>query len=475
MTLRTGIATFTLDEGHCPRWLFERMVRLGREVVEVLIAEYGPKEFVRRISDPVWFQTLGTVLAFDWNASGLTTILTAALKEAIRGREKDFGIFICGGKGKTSRQTPEEIQNWGERINFSPQTSQALVYNSKMAAKVDSALLQDGFQIYHHSFFFSRDGAWAVVQQGMNTQNQSARRYHWFSEKLKFQPTSYEGWSDFRSGCSAPGIPTQGFRKSGGFTKSPSSIPKIPEAEHGASGSQGRIESHAASLVCEPHSGIVSQLKFPFLNLVSKDSGKTRDLSVDLVESGYRTLMNDIEVLRRHSSSLSKMMVVRLRESQLKDFVNPVDLRNPQVQFQGFPDQNNAGQFQIKFLKLNDCEFHHHPVEAEDFSKSKYLEKILAKLCYKKPENYESLLAEEGVGPKTVRALALVGEVIYGAKPSYEDPARYSFAFGGKDRTPYPVDRKTYDETIQIMKKAVNQTRLPFYEKNKIIRRINSN
>ncbi len=183
--MRRGIATFTLDEGKCPKWLFLRMVKLGREITEVLIAELGPEEFIRRISDPVWFQSLGTVLAFDWNASGLTTILTAALKEAIRGRERELGIFICGGKGKTSRKTPEEIKTWGERLSLAGGVVSNLTYNSKMAAKVDSALVQDGFQIYHHSFFFSRSGSWAVVQQGMNAGAGTARRYHWFSENIK--------------------------------------------------------------------------------------------------------------------------------------------------------------------------------------------------------------------------------------------------------------------------------------------------
>ena len=178
--MKRGIATFTLDHGRCPPWLFERMVRLGREMTRVLVEEYGPDEFVERISDPVWFQSLGTVLAFDWNASGLTTILTAALKEAIRGQERQFGIFICGGKGGTSRKTPDQIQFWGERINLPERSTSQLVTNSKMSAKVDSALVQDGYTLYHHSFFFSRNGAWAVVQQGMNTNTKSARRYHWF-------------------------------------------------------------------------------------------------------------------------------------------------------------------------------------------------------------------------------------------------------------------------------------------------------
>ncbi len=178
-----GIATFGLDEGKCPRWLFERMTKLGREIIEVIILEYGPEEFIKRIADPVWFQSLGTVLAFDWNASGLTTVLTAALKEAIRGREKELGIFICGGKGKTSRKTPEEVERWGETIGLSDGHVNSLIYNSKMTAKVDSALIQDGFQIYHHTLFFTPSGSWAIVQQGMNIQNQTARRYHWYSKK----------------------------------------------------------------------------------------------------------------------------------------------------------------------------------------------------------------------------------------------------------------------------------------------------
>jgi len=182
--MRRGVATFTLDYGRCPPWLFQRMVKLGREMVRVLIAEYGPDEFIRRIADPVWFQSLGTVLAFDWNASGLTTTLTGALKEAIRYEEKNLGVFICGGKGATSRKTPDQIKSWGERLSLPDKHVNNLVYNSRMSAKVDSALVQDGYNIYHHTFFFSRSGAWTVVQQGMNTVNQTARRYHWFSGNI---------------------------------------------------------------------------------------------------------------------------------------------------------------------------------------------------------------------------------------------------------------------------------------------------
>ena len=381
--IQRGIASFGLDHGKCPPWLYERMVKLGREMAYVLIAEYGPDEFVKRIADPVWFQSLGTVLAFDWNASGLTTILTAALKEAIRGHEKDFGIFICGGKGKTSRKTPEEITQWGERLSLSGGVTSNLVYNSKMSAKVDSALVQDGFQLYHHAFFFSKNGAWAVVQQGMNEARGTARRYHWFSERV-------------------------------------------------------------TDLVAEPHSGISSPIVLnKVLDLTAKKSESTREISTELVQAGYATLMKDIQLLRKYSSKLNQM-----------------------AKF-----ENGKGE-QLTLLNLETREFKYHPVIHEDFGKSKYLEKVLAKVVDQKPGNYEKLVSLQGVGPKTLRALALVGEVIYGAAPSYEDPARYSFAHGGKDATPYPVDRKTYDETIMMLGNAVKKTRLAPVDKRKALGRL---
>lgn len=382
--MQRGVATFTLDWGKCPPWLFERMVKLGREMTQVLIAEYGPDEYVRRLSDPVWFQSLGTVLAFDWNASGLTTILTAALKEAIRGQEKDLGVFICGGKGKTSRKTPDEIMNWGARLSLGEGKTRGLVYNSKMSAKVDSSLIQDGYQIYHHSFMFSRNGAWAVVQQGMNTKDQTARRYHWFSEDIQ-------------------------------------------------------------DLVVEPHKGIASQRINKInttLNMSSKKSDKNRRVSTELVNSNYKTLMKDIKILREHSSDLSRMVSFKMNDEK------------------------------ITLASLARREFKTHPVMAEDFGKSRYLEKILGKLTDEKPESYESMLATEGVGPKTIRALSLVSEVIYGADASYEDPARYSFAHGGKDATPYPVDKGTYDKTIETMREVVEKTRINPMEKEKIYKRL---
>ena len=364
-----AIATFTLDYGKCPKWLFDRMVSLSKEVLHLMSYEYGPDEFIKRIADPVWFQSLGTVLAFDWNASGLTTVLTAALKEAIKGEEKQLGIFICGGKGKTSRKTPTEIQYWSNKLDFDSRTSQALVYNSKMAAKVDSSLVQDNYQIYHHSFFFSANGSWAVVQQGMNTKNLTARRYHWYSENL-------------------------------------------------------------SDLINEPHSGIMSQLKEKnVLDLTSAKSSKNREVSLELLQNGFKSLSKDIRIIREHYTSQSGVLALK------------------------FKNEN----FTSLKLQDNSYDFHYLPVVEENFFESPYLKKILEKICYENPQDYENFLAQKGVGPKTVRALSLVSEVIYGAKPSYEDPARYSFAFGGKDAVPYPVDRSTYDESLTLIKKAVEK------------------
>jgi len=378
---KRGIATFTLDYGKCPKWLFERMVKLGREMARVIVAEYGPDEFVKRIADPVWFQALGTVLAFDWNASGLTTILTAALKEAIRGEERDLGIYICGGKGKTSLKTPEQISLFGARAELSQAKINSLEYNSRMAAKVDSSLIQDGFQIYHHCFFFSQNGVWAVVQQGMNEKNVTARRYHWFSDEIK-------------------------------------------------------------NLVIEPHSGIISDAKNNSLNMTARESIENQKISTELVQGSYNTLMKDLKLLRKYSTPQSDVI--------------------------------SAGNKNHELTKMNltNLDFKTHPVLLEDFSKSRYLQKILYEVSEIKPKSYEKLLSLKGVGPKTIRALALTAEVIYGAKPSYEDPARYSFAHGGKDFIPYPVDRPTYDQTIRILRELASKMKVSYSEKNKIIRRL---
>jgi hypothetical protein len=395
---KRGIATFTLDYGKCPKWLFERMVKLGREMTRVIVAEYGPDEFVKRIADPVWFQALGTVLAFDWNASGLTTILTAALKEAIRGEERDLGIYICGGKGKTSLKTPEQISLFGARAELSQEKINSLEYNARMAAKVDSSLVQDGFQIYHHSFFFSRNGVWAVVQQGMNEKNVTARRYHWYSDEVK-------------------------------------------------------------NIVIEPHAGIISDGQHTGLNMAARESENTQKISTELVQGSYNTLMKDLKLLSKYPAPWRFDLPNGGRTSILREYSTP---QSEVVSF-----GNNRQE--LTKMHLHDRDFKVLPVVTEDFTKSKYLQKILHEMNEIKPKNYEQLLSLKGVGPKTIRALALTAEVIYGAKASYEDPARYSFAHGGKDFVPYPVDRPTYDQTIATMRTLASKMKIGYSEKNKII------
>ena len=367
--MRTGIAIVPLDYGKCPYWLFERMKRLSRGIVLAIVEEFGPEELLKRLSDPVWFQSLGCVIGFDWNSSGLTTTTLGALKAGVFGLEKELGIFVCGGKGKTSKKTPEQIKNWGEILGFSKERINKLVYASKISAKVDSSALQDGFQIYHHNLIFSKTGRWTVLQQGMNTIIQRARRYHWLSSNVR----------DF---------------------------------------------------VEEPHSGIISGAKVKPLNLTARESRENKKISTALVKEEPKTFLRDIELISEKQNSLIK-----------------------QKRLPGFCE-----------MELKNVEFNWHPVLKEKFD-LKRLKKITEKVHFLKPENFENLLMTEGVGPKTIRALSLVSEIIYGAKPSYEDPARYSFAHGGKDGTPYPVNRATYDSVLTIIEKGIRKARISIREK----------
>jgi len=372
--MRTGIATVPLDYGKCPKWLFERMKRLAKGITLAIVEEFGPEEFLKRLSDPIWFQSLGCVIGFDWNSSGLTTTTLGALKEGLRGLEDDLGIYICGGKGKTSRRTPNEIRMVGLTRGFN--FYEKLIFVSKITAKVDSCLIQDGFQIYHHNIIFTKNGKFTVVQQGMNVNFQKARRYHWFSPRIK------------------------------NFTE-------------------------------EPHSGIISDLKLRPLNLVSRKSRKNKEISLELVREEPKTFLKDIQLISEKSHSL-------IKQKRLPNFCQ---------------------------MELEDKEFHYHPVIKEKFN-LKRLKKIVEKAHFLKPENFEKLLMTEGVGPKTIRALSLVSEIIYGAKPSFEDPARYSFAHGGKDGTPYKVDKITFDKTIEIIEKGIEISKISLKEKEKAKQRL---
>lgn len=356
--MRTGIATVPLDYGRCPKWLFERMRRLSRGILIAIVSEYGNAELLKRLSNPVWFQSLGCVLGFDWNSSGLTTTTMGALKAGISGLEKELGIFICGGKGKRSRQTPQEIEHWAELIDY--KQPQRLIYASRICAKVDSSLIQAGFPIYQHNFIFTRDGEFAVVQQGMNIEIQKARRFHWLSSKIK----------DF---------------------------------------------------TIEPHAGIVADIKLNPLNLVAKESMKNKEISLEMVRESPKELIKNLD--------------------RICDKINYCE------------------------LELKDREFFWHPLLKERFD-IKRLRRTIEKAHFLKPDTFENLLMTEGVGPKTIRAISLVAEVIYGAKASFEDPARYSFAHGGKDGTPYFVDKETLDKTIQIIEKGIEIAHISLKEKD---------
>jgi len=351
--MRSGIAELPLHWGSAPRWLFERMRKLSRAMTEIIIGEYGTDEFLQRISDPVWFQSLGCVLGFDWHSSGLTTTLCGALKEGLKDLEKDYGIFVAGGKGRTSRKTPNEIILASERLSFNPDD---MVYASRMSAKVDSCALQDGYQIYHHAFFGTKDGKWAVVQQGMNTETRWARRYHWLSLDL----------SDF---------------------------------------------------VNEPHKAIVSDSKGIVLNMVAKES----------------------ELARKTTA----LVAMNKPENSLKELKRIKKIRLPE----------------------------HHPVLVSDIN-PKRLEKTLLKTYENQPGNFTSLLEITGVGPKTIRALALISEVVYGAKSSFDDPVSYSFAHGGKDGYPYPINRDHYDQSIAILEKAIQNAKVGQNDKIQVLKRL---
>jgi len=386
--MRTGIATIPLDYGRCPRWLFERMKRLSRAIFLAIREEFGPDEILKRLSDPVWFQSLGCVIGFDYNSSGLTTTTLAAIKAGIFDIQNKLGIYICGGK-RTSRKTPEEIRTYADSYGFP--FGEKLVYASKITAKVDSSLVQDNYQIYHHNLLFTESGNWAVIQQGLNIENKTARRYHWLSSNIK---NSLSG---------------SGYNPSAGS---------------------------GYNFIEEPHSGIISDLKVKPLNLTAKESKKNREISTELIKEP-KTFLKDIKTISEKSNSL-------IKQKRIKGFCEMV---------------------------LYDKEFYYHPVLKEKFD-LKRLEKTILFANSQNPKNFEQLLSIKGVGPKTIRALSLVSEIIYGAKPSYQDPARYTFAHGGKDHTPYPIDKRTYDSTIEILERGIKKSKIGLSEKEKAISRL---
>ena len=351
--MRTGYANLPLHGGQAPRWLFNRMVKLAREMTIFVVAEHGPDEMLRRLSDPYWFQAFGCVLGFDWHSSGVTTTVGGAIKEGVKDLQDELGFYVAGGKGATSRKTPAEIERYCEKCSAN---ASALAYASRLSAKVDSAAVQDGYQLYHHNFFFVRSGAWAVVQQGMNTDNKYARRYHWLSDMV-------------------------------------------------------------AEFTCEPHAAVCCDSRGECLNMVARESAGARNASTVISREGP-------DKVTRELNKISNLTLPRRHEVNLSD--------------------------------VSGRHFH----------------KILVSTYEKQPADFEALLAMPGVGPKTIRALSLVAELVYGEQPSFRDPARFSFAHGGKDGYPYPVDRTTYDQTIEVLEKCIRKGKIDLSERTAALRRL---
>jgi hypothetical protein len=366
---RTGIAKLPLHYGKAPRWLVVRMRKLANEIVTIIVDEYGTGEFLRRISDPFWFQALGCVLGYDWHSSGVTTVVTGVLKHAIVPEE--HGVAVCGGKGRFSRYAPLEIENVCKKFEFSNDEVNALCYSSKMSAKVDNTAIQAGYQLYHHAFFVEENGGWAVIQQGMCTRDRTARRYHWLSENVR-------------------------------------------------------------EFVVEPHNAIVGEVKRDVaLDMTAKESESCRKTCVDIAKEKPRKIMRMLLSIRPAYQKSLQEWLPKTAKNEWKEY--PIDVLS-------MPRNVNW--------------------------------KALQQVYEFQPRNYEELLAFKGIGPATVRGLALIAELIYGEKPSWKDPVKYSFAYGGKDGVPYPVNRKAMDKSIQILNHAIQEARIGNKEKIKSLNRL---
>jgi hypothetical protein len=346
----SGSADLPLHGGFVPVWLAERMAKLGLAIVENILADYGKDDLLRRLSDPFWFQSMGAVMGMDWHSSGITTSVMGALKRSVNPHSKELGLYICGGKGKHSRQTPDELLKISERTGLD---GNYLVKCSKLSAKVDNTAIQDGFQLYTHNFIVSDSGKWVVIQQGMSDATSTARRYHWYSEPL-------------------------------------------------------------TSFVDDPHTSIYGQNTGYILNMADKQADSSRKGIMQIAAEKPEYMLKEINKLVLPS---------------------------------------------------------HHDVRVEDID-MKRLGTILWLAQEKQPKDFEDLLLLQGLGPRTLQSLALVSEVIHGAPSRFKDPARFSFAHGGKDSHPFPVPAKIYDETIGVLQKAVYKAKLGQNEKNEAIKRL---
>ena len=371
MTRRAGSADLPLHSGHVPRWLADRMTRLGAVMSEAIVHHYGRDELLRRLANPFWFQSFGAVMGMDWHSSGITTSVIGALKRGLTPRSHELGIHVCGGRGKHSRQTPQELVAIGDRVGVD---GTILAKASRLVAKVDSAAVQDGFDLYLHGFVVTDDGHWTVVQQGMNGERRQARRYHWLSEGLK-------------------------------------------------------------SFVDDPHAAIDGKRQGEIVNLADQRAEASRRAQLDLL-----SLLGPDKIAREYAALETN------REIQAKP---------------------STDQPLLPHLVMPA----HHDVRNSDVIERR-LHSNLAAAADRGPKDFTDLLLTPGVGARTVRALAMVAEVMHGAPCRFIDPARFSFAHGGKDRHPFPVPLKVYDETIKVLKSAVQKAKLGRDEELGALRRL---
>ncbi len=356
MSHRAGSADLPLHGGRVPPWLAERMTRLGAVICEAIIHHYGRDELLRRLSHPFWFQSFGAVMGMDWHSSGITTSVIGALKKGLAPLAGELGVHVCGGRGRHSRATPAELLAIGDRVGLD---GQALGLASRLVAKVDSAAVQDGFELYLHGFIVTDDGQWVVVQQGMNGDRRQARRYHWLSEGL-------------------------------------------------------------TSFVDAPHAAIEGPAQGEIVNLADRRAGAARTAQVEMLGSlGPSGILRELAVLEATAPAKASAQAV------------------------------------LPHLVMPD----HHEVRAENVV-SRRLHGALAAAADRGPSDFADLLLTPGVGARTVQALAMVAEVVHGAPSRFTDPARFSLALGGKDRHPFPVPLKVYDQTLGILKAAISSARL---------------
>jgi hypothetical protein len=355
----TGSADLPLHRGRVPPWLFERMARLGRVLAEAIVLEYGRAELLRRLSHPFWFQSLGALMGMDWHSSGITTSVVGALQRGLAPLERELGLRVCGGRGRHSRRTPDELAAFGDRTGVD---GAALARTSRLVAKVDGAAVQDGYALYLHAFFVAADGRWAVVQQGMDPGQRRARRYHWLSEGLE-------------------------------------------------------------SFVHEPHSAIEGRPGGAIVNLTDRRAAPSREAQLALVREGPDRV---VSAVRRITSGAARLSLPARHDVRASDVV----LRR--------------------------------------------LHGALAAAAERGPNDFADLLLTPGLGARTVLSLALAAEVIHGAPCRFTDPARFSLAHGGKDGHPYPVPLRVYDETLAVLRRAVDRARLGEDDRLAAVRRLDT-